>query len=261
MVLIAYISKIYSYILIFLGEVAMLAGETLFSIARGRIRPRLVLYQIAEIGYRSQLVVVVTGAFTGAVFTAQAYFQFASLNMETAVGPVVALSMFRELGPVLAGVMVAGRVGAAMSAEIGTMKVTQQIDALRALAVSPVDYLVVPRSVAMFISMPILVVESVGCGILASYYVGVKVLNISGVYFLANTQKFADSSDIVMALVKGFFFAGIIVFISCREGLNAKGGAVGVGRATTSTVVNCSLAILIVNFFLTMALNIIFPAG
>jgi phospholipid/cholesterol/gamma-HCH transport system permease protein len=157
--------------------------------------------------------------------------------------------------------MVAGRVGAAMSAEIGTMKVTQQIDALRALAVSPVDYLVVPRSIAIFISMPFLVAESVGCGILASYYVGVKVLNISGVYFLANTQKWVDSSDIVMALVKGFFFAGIIVFISCREGLNAKGGAVGVGRATTYTVVNCSLAILIVNFFLTMALNIIFPAG
>ncbi|MCX6974985.1 MAG: ABC transporter permease [Verrucomicrobia bacterium] len=261
MVLISYIKLVYSYILIFLGEVAMLAGETLLSIARGRIRPRLVLYQIAEIGYRSQLVVVVTGAFTGAVFTAQAYFQFASLNMETAVGSVVAVSMFRELGPVLAGVMVAGRVGAAMSAEIGTMKVTQQIDALRALAVSPVDYLVVPRSIAMFISMPFLVAESVGCGILASYYVGVKVLNISGVYFLANTQKWVDSSDIVMALVKGFFFAGIIVFISCREGLNAKGGAVGVGRATTSTVVNCSLAILIVNFFLTMALNIIFPAG
>ena len=204
---------------------------------------------------------LISGAFTGAVFTAQAYFQFASLNMETAVGSVVAVSMFRELGPVLAGVMVAGRVGAAMSAEIGTMKVTQQIDALRALAVSPVDYLVVPRSIAIFISMPFLVAESVGCGILASYYVGVKVLNISGVYFLANTQKWVDSSDIVMALVKGFFFAGIIVFISCREGLNAKGGAVGVGRATTYTVVNCSLAILIVNFFLTMALNIIFPAG
>jgi phospholipid/cholesterol/gamma-HCH transport system permease protein len=121
--------------------------------------------------------------------------------------------------------------------------------------------LVVPRAMAMFISMPFLVVECVGCGILASYYVGVNVLNISGVYFLANTQKFADSSDIVMALVKGFFFAGVIVFISCREGLNARDGAVGVGRATTSTVVNCSLAILIVNFFLTMALNVIFPAG
>lgn len=245
----------------FLGQVAMLAGESLVSILRGKIRFRLVLRQIAEIGFRSQLVVVVTGAFTGAVFTAQAFFQFASLNMETAVGPVVALSMFRELGPVLTGVMVAGRVGAAMSAEIGTMKVTQQIDALRALAVNPIDYLVVPRAVAMFVSMPFLVVECVGCGILASYYTGVKVLGISGPYFFANTQKFADSSDIVMALVKGFFFAWIVVFISCREGLEARDGAVGVGRATTSTVVNCSLAILIANFFLTMALNIVFPAG
>ena len=113
----------------------------------------------------------------------------------------------------------------------------------------------------MFLSMPFLVVECVGFGILASYYVGVRVLNIPGVYFLANMQKWATSNDIIMALVKGFFFAGIIVFISCREGLNAKDGAVGVGRSTTQTVVNCSLAVLIINFFLTMALNIIFPAG
>ncbi|MFZ4588154.1 MAG: MlaE family ABC transporter permease [Terrimicrobiaceae bacterium] len=247
--------------LLYLGQLAILAGETFSSTLAGRIRFKLMLRQIAEIGFRSQPVVIVTGAFTGAVFTAQAYFQFASLNMETAVGPVVALSMFRELGPVLTGIMVAGRVGAAMTAEIGTMKVSQQIDALRALAVNPVDYLVVPRALAMFISMPFLVVECVGCGILASYYVGVQVLNIPGVYFLANTQKFADSSDIIMALVKGFFFALVVVFISCREGLQANGGAVGVGRATTTTVVNCSLAILIANFFLTMALNIVFPAG
>jgi phospholipid/cholesterol/gamma-HCH transport system permease protein len=229
--------------LLYLGQLAILAGETFSSTLAGRIRFKLMLRQIAEIGFRSQPVVIVTGAFTGAVFTAQAYFQFASLNMETAVGPVVALSMFRELGPVLTGIMVAGRVGAAMTAEIGTMKVSQQIDALRALAVNPVDYLVVPRALAMFISMPFLVVECVGCGI------------------LANTQKFADSSDIIMALVKGFFFALVVVFISCREGLQANGGAVGVGRATTTTVVNCSLAILIANFFLTMALNIVFPAG
>jgi phospholipid/cholesterol/gamma-HCH transport system permease protein len=247
--------------LAFLGQVAALAGETLLSIGAGRIRPRLVIQQIAEIGFRSQLVVIVTGGFTGAVFTAQAFFQFDVLNMETAVGPVVALSMFRELGPVLAGVMVAGRVGAAMTAEIGTMKVTQQIDALRALAVNPVDYLVVPRALAMFISMPFLVVECAGFGILASYYVGVEVLGIQGAYFFANTQKFSESSDIIMSLVKGFFFAAIVVFISCREGLEAKNGAVGVGRATTAAVVNCSLAILIVNFFLTMALNIVFPAG
>ncbi|MEI6033898.1 MAG: ABC transporter permease, partial [Verrucomicrobiae bacterium] len=235
--------------------------ETFSSIGRGRIRIGITLRQIAEIGFGSQLVVVVTGAFTGAVFTAQAYFQFSSLNMETAVGPVVALSMFRELGPVLTGLMVAGRVGAAMSAEIGTMKVTQQIDALRALAVNPVDYLVVPRTLAMLVSMPILVVECVGLGVLASCYVGVEVLNIKGVYFLANIQKFAEGSDIMMSLIKGFVFGGLIVFISCREGLRAKDGAVGVGRATTATVVTCSLAILITNFFLTMALNIIFPAG
>lgn len=261
MVVAQYLSNAGLAFLLFLGQVAGLAGETIASILKGRIRMRLAVFQIAEIGFKSQLVVIVTGAFTGAVFTAQAYFQFASLNMETAVGPVVALSMFRELGPVLTGIMVAGRVGAAMSAEIGTMKVSQQIDALRALAVNPVDYLVVPRALAMFVSMPFLVVECVGCGILASYYVGVEVLGISGVHFLENTRKFTDSSDIIMALVKGFFFAAVIVFISCREGLNARDGAVGVGRATTATVVNCSLAVLVANFFLTMALNILFPAG
>ena len=238
-----------------------MAGETFSSIARGRIRAGLTLRQIAEIGFGSQLIVVVTGAFTGAVFTAQAYFQFATLNMETAVGPVVTLSLFRELGPALTGLMVAGRVGAAMSAEIGTMKVTQQIDALRALAVNPVDYLVVPRTVAMMISMPLLVVECIGLGVLASYYVGVEVLNISGPYFLANMQKFTEAKDIIMALTKGFVFGALIVLISCREGLRAKDGAVGVGRATMQTVVNSSLAILITNFFLTMALNIIFPAA
>ena len=214
-----------------------------------------------DIGFYSLPVVGLTAAFSGMVLALQSYSGFSSFNSESTIAAIVALSITRELGPVMAGLMVAGRVGAAMSAEIGTMRVTQQIDALRALAVNPVDYLVVPRALAMFVSMPFLVVECVGCGILASYYVGVNVLNISGVYFLANTQKFADSSDIIMALVKGFFFAGVIVFISCREGLNAKDGAVGVGRATTSTVVNCSLAILIVNFFLTMALNVLFPAG
>jgi phospholipid/cholesterol/gamma-HCH transport system permease protein len=246
---------------LYLGQLAQLAAETFASIFKGRIRYKLTLHQIAEIGYRSQMVVIVTGAFTGAVFTAQAYFQFASLNMGTAVGPVVTLAMFRELGPVLTGLMVAGRVGAAMSAEIGTMKVTQQIDALRALAVHPVDYLVVPRALAMFISMPLLVVECVGFGVLAAYLVAVKVLNIEAVYFVLNMQKFTEASDIFMSLIKGFAFAILIVFISCREGLHARDGAVGVGRATTESVVICSLAILIVNFFLTMFLNILFPAG
>lgn len=256
-----FFGNVVSAFFIYLGQVAELAKETFASILAGRVRLKLTLHQIAEIGYRSQLVVIVTGAFTGAVFTAQVYFQFASLNMETAVGPVVTLAMFRELGPVLTGLMVAGRVGAAMSAEIGTMKVTQQIDALRALAVHPVDYLVVPRTVAMLISMPLLVVECVGCGVLASFWVAVNILNIDPVYFLVNMQKFTDASDIAMSLIKGFVFAIIIVFISCREGLHARDGAVGVGRATTESVVICSLSILIGNFFLTMFMNILFPAG
>ena len=261
MALLNFFGSRFSAFFTYLGQVALLAWETLSSIFAGRIRFKLMLSQIAELGYGSQLIVIVTGAFTGAVFTAQAYFQFASLNMETAVGPVVTLSMFRELGPVLTGLMVAGRVGAAMSAEIGTMKVTQQIDALRALAVHPVDYLVVPRALAMFVSMPLLVVECVGCGVFASYWVAVYVLNIEAVYFLNNMQKFTEASDIAMSMIKGFVFAIIIVFISCREGLHAKDGAVGVGRATTETVVICSLSILIANFFLTMFLNILFPAG
>src|SRR6476646_4744974 len=240
----------------YLGQVALLAWETFRSIFAARIRLRLTLLQIAEIGYGSQLIVVVTGAFTGAVFTAQAYFQFASLNMETAVGPVVTLSMFRELGPVLTGLMVAGRVGAAMSAEIGTMKVTQQIDALRALAVHPVDYLVVPRALAMLISMPLLVVECVGFGIGTGYFVAISLLGINGPYYMANMVRWTQRRDIIMGLAKAFCFAILIVFISCHKGLNAREGAVGVGKATTQAVVDSSLAILIFNFFLTMMLNI-----
>lgn len=157
--------------------------------------------------------------------------------------------------------MVAGRVGAAMSAEIGTMKVTQQIDALRALAVHPTDYLVVPRAVAMIISMPLLVAEAIFCGIAASYFVATRFLDISSAYYMANTLKFLQLRDVIMGSSKGFVFGLLIIFISCHQGLKAKDGAVGVGRATTEAVVICSLAILIVNFFLTMALNIVFPAG
>jgi phospholipid/cholesterol/gamma-HCH transport system permease protein len=141
------------------------------------------------------------------------------------------------------------------------MKVTEQIDALRALGVNPIDYLVVPRTIALMISMPLLVAECVGLGIFAGYFVGTKVLGISEPYYIHNMLKFTAMRDIKMALSKGFVFAIIIAFVSCHQGLNAKEGAVGVGRAPTEAVVIGSLAILIVNFFLSFALNIIFPAG
>lgn len=245
----------------YLGQLGQLAAETFGSILAGRVRIGLTLRQISHIGFGSQAVVIITGMFTGAVFTAQTFFQFARLNMESAVGPVISVAMCRELGPVLTGLMVAGRVGAAMSAELGTMKVTQQIDALRALAVHPVDYLVVPRAVAMIISVPLLVGECIFFGILASYLVATQVLGVGSAYFMLNMYKFTEAEDIFMGVIKGFVFAVIIVFVSCREGLHARDGAVGVGRATTEAVVIGSLSVLIANFFLTMLLNIFFPAG
>jgi phospholipid/cholesterol/gamma-HCH transport system permease protein len=245
----------------YLGELASLAYETAQSLIVAKLRVRLCLLQLFEVGWRSQLVVIVTGMFTGAVLTAQTYFQFSTLGMKSAVGAVVTVALFRELGPVLTGLMVAGRVGASIAAEIGTMKVTEQIDALRSLAVHPVDYLVVPRVLALLISMPLLVAESIGLGIIASFFVGTKVLDISAPYYWSNLQRYTGPRDIKMALIKGFCFGIIIALVSCHQGLNAKEGAVGVGRAPTEAVVICSLTILISNFFLTFALKIFFPYG
>ena len=245
----------------YMGEVVLLAADTFRSIFTHRLRWKLFLNQIVEIGLLSQLVVIITGGFTGAVFAAQTYFQFNKLGIGSGVGAVVSVSLCRELGPVLTALMVTGRVGAAMSAEIGTMKVTEQIDALRALAVYPVDYLVVPRALAMMLSMPLLVSECIAFGIAAGYFIAVHLLEISGPYFMANMVRWTGIRDITMGLTKGFCFAILIVFISCHKGLTAREGAVGVGRATTEAVVNSSLAVLICNFFLTMFLNIIFPAG
>jgi phospholipid/cholesterol/gamma-HCH transport system permease protein len=245
----------------YLGEIVLLAADTFRSLFTHRLRWKLFLNQIVEIGLLSQLVVIITGGFTGAVFAAQTYFQFSKLGIGSGVGAVVSVSLCRELGPVLTALMVTGRVGAAMSAEIGTMKVTEQIDALRALAVYPVDYLVVPRTLAMMISMPLLVCECIAFGILAGYLIAIYLLDVSGPYYMANMVRWTGMRDITMGLTKGFCFAILIVFISCHKGLTAREGAVGVGKATTEAVVNSSLAVLIFNFFLTMFLNIIFPAG
>jgi len=248
-------------ICVYLGQLCFLLLEVVQSLFVARLRVGLVIRQIWEIGARSQLVVGVTGAFTGAVFTAQTFFQFSKLGMSSAVGALVAVSMCRELGPVLAGLMLAGRVGASITAEIGTMKVSEQIDALRTLAVHPVDYLVTPRMIAMLIAMPILVGESIALGVGVSYLVGVQVLGIEGAYFIDNMMTFTDGKDVMMGLLKGAVFGQLIVLISCQQGLNTTNGAVGVGQSTTTAVVNASLAILIVNFFLTMLLNMLIPTG
>jgi phospholipid/cholesterol/gamma-HCH transport system permease protein len=245
--------------LVQLGDLATLTREVAISVVSGRFRWRLFFYQMVAIGFGSQLVVIVTGAFTGAVFGFQVYSKFNELGLESAVGAMVSVAMCRELGPVLTGLMVAGRVGAAMAGEIGTMQVTEQVDALRGFGVHPVDYLVTPRVFGMAISMPLLIAESITFGIIASYIVTVQFFDVPGAYYHKHMLEFTNLQDIAIGMIKGLVFGLIIVIVSCHQGLISSGGAVGVGRGTTQAVVIASLAILISNFFLSLLLNIIWP--
>jgi phospholipid/cholesterol/gamma-HCH transport system permease protein len=238
-----------------LGGITLLAKEAGSSLLKWRVAWRDLLYQIFFIGVKSQSVILITGAFTGMVLAAQTYFQFHKVKMDTATLAVVSVSMCSELGPVLTALMVAGRVGAAIAAEIGTMRVTEQIDALRTLATHPVDYLVVPRLIAAHIALPLLTMESICVGIGASYLVGVHLLGIDATYSWANMLKYTHDTDVVIGLIKAFVYGGIIALISCYKGLTCRLGAEGVGRATTEAVVYSSIAILITNFFLTLVLG------
>ncbi len=245
----------------YLGQLVSLLGEIGIAIISSPPRIRLTGHQLVSIGFGSQLVVIISGAFTGAVFAAQIYFKFSELGLGSATGPVMSLAMCRELGPVLAGLMVAGRVGGAIAAEIGTMKVTEQIDAIRSMGVHPVDYLVMPRVFGMLISMPLLVAEAIAFGILAGHFLIVKMFQVPAAWFQYHVYVHTSIDDIGIGMIKGFFFGGLIVLISCHEGLRARSGAVGVGKATTSAVVISSLAILISNLFLSFLLNHFFPLG
>jgi len=240
-----------------LGRVALLAKEAFASMLRRKIEWRDLLYQVYFMGVKSQSVVLITGAFTGMVLGAQTYFQFHKVKMDTATLAVVSVSMCSELGPVLTGLMVAGRVGAAIAAELGTMRVTEQIDALRTLATHPVDYLVVPRLIAAHIALPILTAEAIAVGIGAGYLVGVHLLDIDPTYSWYNMLKYTQTSDLAVGLIKSFIYGGIVALIGCYKGMNCSGGAEGVGRATTESVVYSSITILVANFFLTLSLGAI----
>jgi phospholipid/cholesterol/gamma-HCH transport system permease protein len=238
-----------------LGRIMLLTRDAIASCLTFKVAWRDLLYQIYFIGIKSQSVVLVTGAFTGMVLAAQTYFQFHKVKMDTATLAVVSVSMCSELGPVLTALMVAGRVGAAIAAELGTMKVTEQIDALRTLATHPVDYLVVPRLIAANIALPLLTVEAMCIGIAASYFVGIHLLGIEPTYAWWNMLKYSHDSDVMIGVVKSVVYGGIIALIGCYKGLSCSVGAEGVGRATTEAVVYSSITILITNFFLTMGLE------
>lgn len=241
-----------------LGRLTLLGRDTICSLFTFKVAWNDLLYQLYFVGVKSQSVVLITGAFTGMVLGAQTYFQFHKVKMDTATLAVVSVSMCSELGPVLTGLMVAGRVGAAIAAELGTMRVTEQIDALRTLATHPVDYLVVPRLVSLHIALPLLTAEAIGIGISAGYIVGVYLLGIDPVYLWDNMLHYTGPEDMVIGLIKAFIFGGIVAMIGCYKGMNCGEGAQGVGRATTEAVVYSSITILITNFFLTMVLGKIF---
>jgi phospholipid/cholesterol/gamma-HCH transport system permease protein len=238
-----------------LGRVALLARDAFVSLSTFQVSWKDLLYQVYFTGVKSQSVVLITGAFTGMVLGAQTYFQFHKVKMDTATLAVVGVSMCSELGPVLTGLMVAGRVGAAIAAEIGTMRVTEQIDALRTLATHPVDYLVVPRLLALHIVLPLLTIESIAIGIGAGYAVGVFLLGIDPVYSWYNMLRYTDVQDLFIGLFKALVFGGIVALVGCYKGMSCGEGAEGVGRATTEAVVYSSISILIANFFLTMTLG------
>ena len=242
-----------------LGRGTLLCRDLAYSLFKVKPVWRDVVYQMFFIGVKSQSVVTITGAFTGMVLCAQTYQEFHKVKMDTATLAVVSVGMVSQLGPVLTSLMVAGRVGAAIAAELGTMRVTEQIDALRTLAAHPIDYLVVPRFLAMLLVMPVLNAGSVCIGIFAGFLVGACLLGINPTYLWYNMVHYTNMNDVMTGMIKTFVFGAIIAVIACDKGLNCPEGAEGVGRATTEAVVYSSITILISNFFLTLVLNKLLP--
>jgi phospholipid/cholesterol/gamma-HCH transport system permease protein len=253
-----------SNVLVEIGDVTLFASQVL----RGSFHPprRAGLAGIFfYVGVRSVPVVMVTGAFIGMVLAVQSYAQFAQIGMATHLGIIVNYSVVRELGPVLAATMLAGRVGSAMAAEIATMRVTEQIDALSVLGANPVRHLAVPRFLACVLLIPLLTIVANFMGVMGGALISTQVYHIDSAYYWSNAEGKIGMYDIVAGLIKPTFFGGAIAILSCYRGFNSEGGAEGVGRAATRAFVTSFIAILALDFFLAMFLNklylVIWPDG
>jgi len=233
------------------GRLTLFTALSLSHCLRPPFYPRLVLRQMIEIGYYSLPVVGLTAIFTGMVLALQSYTGFARFSAESAIPNVVVVSITRELGPVLAGLMVAGRVGASMAAEIGTMRVTEQIDALDTLATNPFKYLIAPRLIAGLTMLPILVLIADIIGVFGGYVVSTQKLGFNPTSYLQNTWDFIEAQDVISGLVKAGVFGFLVTLMGCYHGYNSRGGAQGVGTATTNAVVSASILILSFNYFIT----------
>lgn len=237
-----------------LGRIFLLLFSTLKAIVSPPPDIRIIVRQMLEIGVNSLPVVLITAVFTGMVLALQSFTGFKRFGAEGLVGTVVALSMTRELGPVLAALIVTGRAGASMAAELGTMRVTEQIDALEAMGTNPVKYLVAPRFLSGLIMLPALTVVTDIVGIIGGYMVSVMMLGTNSNTYLRATWDYLKMQDIYSGLLKACFFGAAFTLISCYKGFYTKGGAEGVGRATTGAVVYSSMTILIGDYFLSALL-------
>lgn len=233
------------------GRVSIYAGATVSHLFRPPFYPREFLIQLMQIGFLSLPVVGLTALFTGGALALQIYSGGARFNAEAVVPSIVAIGMVRELGPVLGGLMVAGRVAAAIAAEIGTMKVTEQIDALVTLSTNPLKYLTLPRVLAATLSLPLLVAIGDSIGIFGGYLVGTTRLGFNAANYIQNTVDFLEPWDVISGMIKGAVFGFLVAMMGCYHGMNSGKGAAGVGRATTNAVVSASILILASNYILT----------
>lgn len=233
------------------GRLSLFILESISHIFRPPFFPKLVIRQFMDIGYYSLPVVGMTALFTGMVLALQSYTGFARFNAESAIAGVVVLSVTRELAPVLAGLMVAGRVGASIAAEIGTMRVTEQIDALVTLSVNPFKYLIAPRVIAGTLMLPVLVLIGDIIGVYGGYIVSIHKLGFNPSSYLSQTWDILEHMDVISGLVKAAAFGFIVSMMGCYHGFNSQRGAQGVGAATTNAVVSSSILILIFNYILT----------
>ncbi|MDF5731871.1 MAG: MlaE family lipid ABC transporter permease subunit [Rhizonema sp. PD38] len=232
----------------------LLGGQVIVHIFKSKINWRNTLEQMATVGPDSLLIALVTAVSVGAVFTIQVAREFINFGAGNIVGGVLAIALTRELAPVLTAVVLAGRVGSAFAAEIGTMRVTEQIDALLMLRTDPVDYLVVPRVIACGIMLPILTLLSLVTGMIGGLVVATSIYNLSESSFVDSVRTFLGNWDIISALIKAFCFGIFIAVIGCNWGLTTTGGAKGVGQSTTTAVVTALLIIFVSNFFLSWVL-------
>lgn len=236
---------------LYVGGLTDLARQTVEQLRKGPMERPLLTAQFDQIGFRSLSIVVITSAFIGMVLALQTAYALEDFGGKLFVGTIVSLSLVRELAPVLMSLMVGGRVGAGMAAELGTMKVTEQIDALRALATNPVRKLVVPRVVACTLMFPLLTIVAIALGILGGLLTAVSNLHLSANYYMRSVVEAVRYNDLASGIGKTFFFGAAVSLIACYNGLRTSGGADGVGRSTTQTVVTGAITVLIMDFFLT----------